>query len=48
MIRKRRKKSKNYFTKETEDWIVVYNNTCSKHIQIYFEQLQYTMEKQTI
>ena len=27
MVRKRRKKSKNYFTQETENWIVKYNNT---------------------
>ena len=26
MVKKRRKKSKNYFTQETEDYIVIYNN----------------------
>ena len=26
MAQKRRKKSKNYFTQETEDFIVLYNN----------------------
>ena len=26
MVRKRRKKSKNYFTQETEDYIVLYNS----------------------
>ncbi len=26
-VRKRRKKSKNYFTQDTEDAIVLYNNT---------------------
>jgi hypothetical protein len=49
MIRKRRKKSKNYFTKETEDWIVVYNNTKDPEIRsdIYQKHIHYPFFKLT-
>jgi hypothetical protein len=33
MVRKRRKKSKNYFTQETEDYIVLYNKTKSPKVR---------------
>ena len=49
MIRKRRKISKNYFTKETEDWIVVYNNTKDPEIRsdIYQKHIHYPFFKLT-
>ena len=49
MVRKRRKKSKNYFTKETEDWIVVYNNTKDPEIRsdIYQKHIHYPFFKLT-
>ena len=33
MVRKRRKKSKNYFTQDTEDAIVLYNNTSDSEVR---------------
>ena len=33
MARKRRKKSRNYFTQDTEDAIVLYNNTSDPEIR---------------
>ena len=49
MIRKRRKKSKNYFTKETEDWIVVYNNESDPEVRskIYETHIHYPFFKLT-
>jgi len=47
--RKRRKKSKNYFTQETEDYIVKYNNTPDPEIRskIYEEHIHYPFFKLT-
>ncbi len=49
MIKKRRKKSKNYFTQDTEDAIVLYNNTeCSKmRSDIYAKHIHYPYFKLT-
>ena len=49
MVRKRRKKSKNYFTKETEDWIVKYNNTPDPDLRsdIYEKHIHYPFFKLT-
>ena len=49
MVRKRRKKSKNYFTKETEDWIVVYNNESDPEVRskIYETHIHYPFFKLT-
>ena len=49
MIKKRRKKSKNYFTQDTEDAIVLYNNTeCSKiRSKIYEREIHYAFFKLT-
>ena len=49
MIRKRRKKSKNYFTQETEDYIVLYNNTpdAEKRSKIYETHIHYPFFKLT-
>ena len=40
MVRKRRKKSKNYFTQETEDAIVLYNKTSDPKVKI--KEVKYT------
>lgn len=47
--RKRRKKSKNYFTQETEDYIVLYNNTpdSDERSRIYEEHIHYPFFKLT-
>jgi hypothetical protein len=47
--RKRRKKSKNYFTQETEDYIVLYNNTPDPEIRsrIYETHIHYPFFKLT-
>ena len=49
MVRKRRKKSKNYFTQETEDYIVLYNNTpdAEKRSRIYETYIHYPFFKLT-
>ena len=49
MVRKRRKKSKNYFTQETEDYIVLYNNTsdAEKRSKIYETHIHYPFFKLT-
>ena len=49
MVRKRRKKSKNYFTKETEDYIVKYNNQPDPEIRskIYEAHIHYPFFKLT-
>ena len=52
MARKRRKKSKNYFTQETEDYIVVYNGLDpdkdeKKRSEIYAEHIHYPFFKLT-
>ena len=49
MIKKRKKKSKNYFTQDTEDAIVLYNNTeCSKiRSKIYEREIHYAFFKLT-
>jgi len=49
MPRKRRKKSKNYFTQETEDAIVLYNNTSDPEIRskIYERDIHYAFFKLT-
>ena len=49
MIRKRRKKSKNYFTQETEDWIVKYNKEPDSDIRsdIYEKHIHYAFFKLT-
>ncbi len=49
MVRKRRKKSKNYFTQETEDYIVLYNNTpdAEKRSKIYETYIHYPFFKLT-
>ena len=43
MLRKRKKKSKNYFTQDTEDAIVRYNNEPDSKIrsQIYEREFHY-------
>ena len=48
-VRKRRKKSKNYFTQDTEDAIVLYNNTkCSKErSKIYEREIHFAFFKLT-
>ena len=49
VARKRRPKSKNYFTQETEDAIVLYNNTkCTdKKSKIYNDEIHYAFFKLT-
>ena len=49
MVRKRRKKSKNYFTQETEDYIVKYNNEPDPEIRskIYETHIHYPFFKLT-
>ncbi len=52
MVRKRRKKSKNYFTQETEDYIVVYNSLDSikdeeKRSKVYETHIHYPFFKLT-
>jgi hypothetical protein len=49
MIKKRRKKSKNYFTQDTEDAIVLYNNTEDSKIRskIYEREIHYAFFKLT-
>ena len=49
MVRKRRKKSKNYFTQETEDYIVKYNNEPDPEVRskIYEEHIHYPFFKLT-
>ena len=49
MARKRRKKSKNYFTQDTEDAIVLYNNTRDPKVrsQIYEREIHYAFFKLT-
>ena len=49
MVRKRRKKSKNYFTQETEDYIVLYNNTkdSEERSKIYQTHIHYPFFKLT-
>ena len=48
-VRKRRKKSKNYFTQDTEDAIVLYNNTkCSEiRSKIYEREIHFAFFKLT-
>ena len=48
-VRKRRKKSKNYFTQDTEDAIVLYNNTeCSEtRSKIYELEIHFAFFKLT-
>ena len=43
MVRKRRKKSKNYFTQDTENAIVLYNNTRDpkRRSEIYEREIHY-------
>ena len=49
MPKKRRKKSKNYFTQDTEDAIVLYNNTSDSEIRskIYERDIHYAFFKLT-
>ena len=49
MVRKRRKKSKNYFTQDTEDAIVLYNNTSDPEVRskIYERDIHYAFFKLT-
>ena len=49
MIKKRKKKSKNYFTQETEDYIVLYNNTPDPKVRskIYETHIHYPFFKLT-
>tara|TARA_B110000438_G_C15713067_1_gene606217 strand:+ start:238 stop:942 length:705 start_codon:yes stop_codon:yes gene_type:complete len=49
MPKKRRKKSKNYFTQETENYIVLYNNTknSKKRSRIYETHIHYPFFKLT-
>lgn len=49
MAKKRRKKSKNYFTQDTEDAIVLYNNTSDseKRSKIYEARIHYAFFKLT-
>ena len=48
-VRKRKKKSKNYFTQDTEDAIVLYNNTNDSEIRsdIYRDRIHYAFFKLT-
>jgi len=48
-VRKRKKKSKNYFTQDTEDAIVLYNNTNDSEFRsnIYRERIHYAFFKLT-
>ena len=49
MIKKRKPKSKNYFTQETEDAIVLYNNTLDGEVRsrIYEQKIHYAFFKLT-
>ncbi len=49
MVRKRRKKSKNYFTQDTENAIVLYNNTKDSEIRskIYEREIHFAFFKLT-
>ena len=49
MVKKRKKKSKNYFTQETEDYIVLYNNTDDPEVRsrIYERHIHYAFFKLT-
>jgi len=49
MVRKRKKKSKNYFTQETEDYIVKYNNEPDSEVRskIYETHIHYPFFKLT-
>ena len=49
MVKKRRKKSKNYFTQDTENAIVLYNNTEDPEIRsdIYESEIHYPFFKLT-
>jgi len=49
MVKKRKKKSKNYFTQETEDAIVRYNNEPNSEVRskIYEEEIHYAFFKLT-
>ena len=49
MVRKRRKKSKNYFTQDTENAIVLYNNTRDpkRRSEIYEREIHYAFFKLT-
>ncbi len=49
MARKRKKKSKNYFTQDTEDAIVLYNNTPDPEVRsnIYRDRIHYAFFKLT-
>ena len=49
MIKKRKKKSKNYFTQETEDYIVKYNNTPDPELtsKMYEQHIHYPFFKLT-
>ena len=49
MAKKRRKKSKNYFTQDTEDAIVLYNNTPDPSVRsdIYRDRIHYAFFKLT-
>ena len=49
MAKPRRKKSKNYFTQETEDYIVLYNNTDDPEVRsrIYERHIHYAFFKLT-
>ena len=49
MVRKRRKKSKNYFTQDTENAIVLYNNTPDSEVRskIYEREIHYAFFKLT-
>ncbi len=49
MVRKRRKKSKNYFTQQTEDAIVLYNNTLDSDVRskLYEREIHYAFFKLT-
>jgi len=49
MIKKRKPKSKNYFTQETEDYIVLYNNSkdFEERSRIYERHIHYAFFKLT-
>ena len=49
MAKKRKKKSKNYFTQDTEDAIVLYNNTPDPEVRsnIYRDRIHYAFFKLT-
>lgn len=49
MAKKRRKKSRNYFTQDTEDAIVLYNNTSDPEVRskIYESRIHYAFFKLT-